>query len=201
VERCASMTNDPAALKTALRAKLRFRRDQYAAQLDDFVRAIAFRAPPSPLRQLLSEAVCVGAYHADSSEAPVDGLITFAADAGVTTALPYFAARDPAMTFTLWRPGDPVAAGPWRVSQPAEVGSVVVPDLLLCPLLGFDRSGGRIGQGGGHYDRYFASHPAALRVGIAWSVQEVDTIPLEAHDLPLDAVLTEQEWILTGDRL
>lgn len=195
------MTDDPAALKTALRAKLRFRRDQYAAQLDDFVRAIAFRAPPAPLRQLLTRASCVGAYQATSSEAPTDGLLTLAVDAGVATALPHFGARDAAMTFALWRPGDPVALGPWQVSQPIDAGQRVVPDLLLCPLLGFDRSGGRIGQGGGHFDRHFAAHPAALRVGIAWSVQEVDTIPLEPHDLPLDAVLTEQEWILTGDRL
>lgn len=195
------MTDDPAALKTGLRAKLRFRRDQYVAQLDDFVRAIAFRAPPSPLRQLLASAACVGAYDAISSEAPVDGLITLAADAGVATALPHFGARDASMAFSIWRPGEPLAPSPWRVNQPVETVSLVVPNLLLCPLLGFDRSGGRIGQGGGHYDRYFAAHPDALRVGIAWSVQEVDAIPLEAHDLPLDAVLTEQEWILTGDRL
>jgi 5-formyltetrahydrofolate cyclo-ligase len=195
------MTDDPAALKTALRAKLRFRRDQYISQLDDFVRAIAFRAPPAPLRQLLAGASAIGAYHAIGSEAPADGLVTLAVDAGVTTALPHFAERNESMRFVVWQPGEAVVPGPWRVGQPDAAGPIIVPDLLLCPLLGFDRGGGRIGHGGGHYDRYFAAHPDALRVGIAWSVQEVDAMPLEPHDLPLDAVLTEQEWILTGDRL
>ena len=195
------MADDIAALKAALRAKLRFRRDQYVGQLDDFVRAIAFRAPPSPLRSLLAGSQCVGGYHAGSSEAPVDGLLTLVVDAGVATALPWFGARDADMGFVPWLPGDPVAPGPWRASQPVEVSRRAKPDLLLCPLLGFDRQGGRIGQGGGHYDRYFAVHPKALRIGLAWSVQEIDAIALESHDVPLDAVLTEQEWILTGDRL
>lgn len=195
------MTDDPAALKDVLRTKLRFRRNQYAAQLDDFVRAIAFRAPPAPLRRLLTGASSIGAYRASGSEAPVDGLVTLAVDAGVATALPHFAERDESMRFVVWQPGEAVAPGPWRVGQPVASAPIIVPDLLLCPLLGFDRSGGRIGQGGGHYDRYFAAHPGVLRIGIAWSVQEVDAMPLEPHDLPLDAVLTEQEWILTGERL
>lgn len=195
------MAEDSVALKTELRRKLRFRRDQYVAQLDEFVRAIAFRAPPTPLRRLLSNARCVAGYAAASSEAPVEALLAIAAEAGVATALPRFAARGPAMSFAMWRPGDLLETGPWRVDQPLGTAEMLIPDLLLCPLLGFDREGGRIGQGGGHYDRYFADHPSALRIGIAWSVQEIDAMPLEGHDLPLDAVLTEQEWILTGDRL
>lgn len=195
------MAEDIVALKAELRRKLRFRRDQYHAQLDDFVHAIAFRAPPSPLRSLLAAAHCVGGYVANGSEAPVDGLLTLAIDAGVAAALPCFGARDAEMAFVHWLPGDPVVPGPWRVLQPADASNRETPDLLLCPLLGFNRQGGRIGQGGGHYDRYSAAHPSALRIGIAWSVQEIDAMPLEGHDLPLDAVLTEQEWILTGGRI
>ncbi len=195
------MAEQTAALKAELRAKLRFRRDQYARNLPQLVRAIAFHAPPSPLRALLAGARCVGGYVAGSSEAPVEALLTLAFDAGVPTALPCFAARHDPMRFAAWRPGDMTVAGPWRVAQPAAGAEAAEPDLLLCPLLGFDRAGGRIGQGGGHYDRYFADHPKALRIGIGWSVQEVDAIPLEPHDIRLDAILTEQEWIVTGDRL
>ena len=195
------MADNIAALKADLRGKLRFRRDQYARNLPELARAIAFRAPPSPLRSVVTGARCVGGYIAASSEAPVEALLALACDADIATALPFFAARESRMAFAAWQPGDAVVPGRWRVGQPADCDMVVVPDVLLCPLLGFDRAGGRIGQGGGHYDRYFAIYPDALRIGIGWSVQEVDAIPMEKHDLPLDAVLTEQEWIVTGDRL
>lgn len=195
------MADNIAALKTELRTKLRFRRDQYVRNLPDLVHAIAFRAPPSPLRTVLTAARCVGGYVATSSEAPVEALLALACDAGIGAALPFFAARDGGMAFAAWKPGDAIVPGPWRVGQPADCQSLVAPDVLLCPLLGFDRAGGRIGQGGGHYDRYCAVSPDTLRIGIGWSVQEVDAIPLERHDLTLDAILTEQEWIVTGDRL
>ncbi len=195
------MANEIAALKSELRPKLRFRREQFVARIDDFARAIAFRAPPGPLRRLLVDADCLGAYAATGSEAPTDGLVAVAGEAGVRTALPWFANRVAAMKFVPWTLGMPTVAGPWQVHQPAANEPAVTPDLLLCPLLGFDRKGGRIGQGGGHYDRYFADHPAALRIGIGWSVQEVDAIPREEHDFSLDAILTEQEWIVTGDRM
>lgn len=195
------MADNIAALKTELRTKLRFRRDQYVRNLPDLVHAIAFRTPPSPLRNVLTAARCVGGYIAASSEASVEAMLTLAFDASIATALPFFAGRDSRMTFAAWKPGDAIVPGPWRVGQPADCQSLAAPDVLLCPLLGFDRAGGRIGQGGGHYDRYFAAYPNALRIGVGWSVQEVDAIPLEPHDLALDAVLTEQEWIVTGERL
>jgi len=187
--------------KARMRAKLRFRRNHHVGAVSDLVHAISFRVPPTPLRDLIKAATSVGGYAARGGEAPVDALLQMAADGGAATALPYFVQRDDQMAFVRWMAGDALNPGPWRVDQPAGGGTYIVPDLLLCPLLGFDRGGGRIGQGGGHYDRYFAAHPLTLRIGIGWSVQEVDAMPLEAHDLPLDAVLTEQEWIVTGDRL
>ena len=192
---------DIAAAKAKMRARLRFRRDRYAASLSDVVLAVAFRSPPAPLRSLLTEARCVGGYAELAGEAPVNGLLAAAAASGVLTALPWFAARDDAMQFAVWNAGDALATGPWRVPQPESTDADIVPSLLLCPLLGFDRRGGRLGQGGGHYDRYLAVHGDILRVGIAWSVQEVDDVPCAPHDLMLDAVLTEQEWIMTGERL
>lgn len=190
-----------AAAKAELRARLRFRRNQYSAALPDFVRAVAFRAPPTPLRPLLEDAQCVGGYAPGGSEAPVDGLLAAAAAGGAITALPWFGMRDAAMEFRRWSDGDALEPGPWGVAQPVGLGQTIVPDLILAPLLGFDRSGRRIGQGAGHYDRYFAAHTGSIRIGIGWSVQEVDAVPIGPHDLPLDAILTEQEFIVTGHRL
>jgi 5-formyltetrahydrofolate cyclo-ligase len=65
----------------------------------------------------------------------------------------------------------------------------------MSPLVGFDRSGNRLGQGGGFYDRAFAAFPSARRIGIAWSVQEVDMLPVDSWDEQLHSVITEHERI------
>lgn len=72
-------------------------------------------------------------------------------------------------------------------------------DLLVVPGVAFDRRGGRLGQGGGFYDRLLAA-PArrALAVGLGYAVQLMDEVPTEAHDQRLDAVITERELLLVG---
>ncbi|KTE23217.1 5-formyltetrahydrofolate cyclo-ligase [Sphingopyxis sp. H071] len=183
--------------KNALRDKLRFRCKHFAANLDPLARFAAFRSLPAPLADLTAAARCIAAYIAWRDEPDILPMLT-----GVQMlALPHHAGRVDTMSFRHWRPGDALERGPWGTEQPEETGESVVPDLIFCPLLGFDRAGGRLGQGGGHYDRYFAAHPGIPRIGIAWSVQEVDTVPTEPTDARLDAILTEQEFIVTGDRL
>ena len=187
-----------AAQKRHLRDKLRFRRRHFAAKLDPVARLAAFHMLPAPLATLIAEHEVIGAYIACGDEPDILPMLS-GCDA---MALPHHEARIETMDFRRWRPGDPLAQGPWSTRQPADdAAAVVVPDLILCPLVGFDRRGGRIGQGGGHYDRYFARHPESLRIGVGWSVQEIDAVPSEPTDIALDAVLTEQELILCGDRL
>jgi 5-formyltetrahydrofolate cyclo-ligase len=187
--------------KADLRGRLRQRRDDHVASLSVEARSLAFRTPASPVQRLIRAAACVGAYQGRGSEAPTGGMLDLAARVGVITALPAFAQRHAPMAFHHWAPGELLEAGPWRVAQPVQCGEPVIPSLLLCPLLGFDRTGARIGYGGGHYDRYCATNPDVLRIGVAWSVQEEDAVPTEPHDMMLDAILTEREWIVTGMRL
>jgi 5-formyltetrahydrofolate cyclo-ligase len=201
VRTLAADPGEIAAAKAELRQRLRFRRDHFVSTLSDFERMAAFRAAPPPLRALIGSAEAVGGYCATASEAPVDALIQIAQAEGVATALPRCLKRDAYIRFSRWSPGEPVERGPWRVNQPLAGSPALAPDLLLVPLLGFDRSGGRLGQGGGHFDRYGAAHPAALRIGVSWAIQEVDMVPRGPNDLSMDAILTEQEWIVTGDRL
>jgi len=66
----------------------------------------------------------------------------------------------------------------------------VTPHLAFVPLLAFTARGDRLGQGGGHYDRWLAANPEMLAVGLAWDSQLVDSLPIEAHDRPLSAVVT-----------
>ena len=186
--------------KQKLRERLRFRRRHFAANLDGMAQLAAFRALPAPLTELLADHAVIGAYVALGDEPDVMPMFAALADAGAL-ALPHHAGRVAEMDFRRWRPGESLAKGPWGTQQPCDGAKPVAPDLIFCPLVGFDRQGGRIGQGGGHYDRYFAAHPDALRIGIGWSVQEIDATPRESTDIALDAILTEQEFILCGDRM
>jgi len=72
---------------------------------------------------------------------------------------------------------------------PADPAAV---DVVLVPGLVFDRQGYRLGYGGGYYDRFLASHPRSLRVGLAFSLQVVDYLPVLPHDERLDALVTEE---------
>lgn len=194
------LSADLAAQKRKLRERLRFRRRHFVANLDGMARLVAFRALPAPLSELLADHGLVGTYIASGDEPDVLPMFADLAEAGAL-ALPHHAGRIAEMSFRRWRPDESLAKGPWGTRQPGDDAPLASPDLIFCPLVGFDRTGGRIGQGGGHYDRYFAAHPDALRIGIGWSVQEIDATPRESTDIALDAIWTEQEIILCGDRL
>lgn len=183
--------------KAALRAALRARRDAFVVEHEDAL-ALAFRVPPAPLREWIEAASAVAAYRALGSEADPMALLEHAAAHGCITALPHVDSHPAVpMRFLAWSPEDPLVTGPFGLEQPS-LGSAaeIEPRLILCPLVGFDRRLHRLGQGAGHYDRAFARWPDARRVGIAWSVQEVELVPDDPWDVPLDAVLTEREWIV-----
>ena len=95
-------------------------------------------------------------------------------------------------------PGDPAIGWspvhPACCSPPRDAGAVI-PDIILVPLIGFDRGLHRLGQGAGYYDRASATLPDARRIGLAWSVQEWPALPQDDWDVPLHAVATERDWI------
>lgn len=110
---------------------------------------------------------------------------------GHTLALPRTPPRGQALRFHAWAPGDALEPGPMGTSQPAAARPEVTPGFILVPLLAFDRRGGRLGYGGGYYDRTLPVFPAAFRLGIAFAAQEVDEVPMDPHDIPLHAIATE----------
>ncbi|MEM7694766.1 MAG: 5-formyltetrahydrofolate cyclo-ligase [Pseudomonadota bacterium] len=109
---------------------------------------------------------------------------------GETVALPV--TEGPIMEFRAWRPGEPLTEGAFGILEPT--GPMVRPDVLLVPLLAFTRGGARLGYGAGHYDRYLSAH-GGVPIGVAYAAQEVPSLPVEAHDVPLEAVATEAEFI------
>jgi 5-formyltetrahydrofolate cyclo-ligase len=187
---------EPADIKTKLRAELRARRDALVTGLDAGGRKFAFRRAPTPLQALFACARVVAGYVAVGSEADPLSLLEQAHSAGLRIALPHVERMSVPMRFLEWAPGEPLLSGPYGLRQPDRASAAEVePDLFLAPLLGFDRRLHRLGQGAGFYDRAFARFPDAVRVGIAWSVQELDAVADDPWDVPLHAVLTEREWI------
>ncbi|MBI5321578.1 5-formyltetrahydrofolate cyclo-ligase [Bradyrhizobium sp.] len=116
--------------------------------------------------------------------------------AGARLALPVVNARGKSLTFRAWSPSDRLVLGSLGIPEPSPAAAELIPDIMLVPLAAFDRAGHRIGYGAGHYDHTFAhlrkSHHVTS-VGLAFSVQEIPSIPALSHDVALDFVLTEKD--------
>ncbi len=108
---------------------------------------------------------------------------------GIGVALPETTPRGNPLIFRHWQPDSAMLPEKFGTFRPD--GAVVHPDLFLVPLLAFDRSGRRLGYGGGYYDRTLPLYPGRPAWGFAYASQEVAKLPLEPHDHPLDAIITE----------
>ena len=98
------------------------------------------------------------------------------------------------LVFRRWRHGDALSAGSLNTWHPDDSAEMLIPDLVIVPLVGFDAAGGRLGYGGGFYDRTLEQLRQKRRViaaGLAFSAQRVEVIPAEVTDQPLDLIVTE----------
>lgn len=180
--------------KKALRASLRtFRRD-LASSLPH---AAVHAAAKAPLGRLPVSGICAG-YHPVGGELDPGPLMARLAGVGARLALPAVVTRDAPLQFRPWSPGQLLVPDELGLPAPAADVGPCRPDLVIVPLLAFDRCGGRLGQGGGYYDRTLArlkeTGPVFV-LGLAYSGQEVDCVPTEDTDQRLDAVLTERGFI------
>ena len=113
---------------------------------------------------------------------------------GIKVALPRIVTKNQPMVFNQWD------FSPLREMDvegiPCSVGPEINPDIVIIPLLAFNKEGYRLGYGGGYYDRSFATClKGAFSIGVAYSFQEVSDLTVEEHDIPLDVVVTEKETI------
>ncbi|MGB3445349.1 MAG: 5-formyltetrahydrofolate cyclo-ligase [Xanthobacteraceae bacterium] len=185
----------PARSKDELRTAALVRRDA----LDDLAREAAAQrfAAFADILDVTPSTVVAG-YMPMRNEADPLPLMRALGARGVQLALPAVVARDAPLIFRAWRDGDPLIAGPFGTRHPVETVPQSVPDLVLVPLAAFDRRGHRIGYGGGYYDRTLAALRAQkplVAAGVAFAVQEVETVPASHHDAVLDVVLTDLESI------
>ena len=119
--------------------------------------------------------------------------IWLAADARHQASLPIIKERGTPLEFHAWTPETSMKIGHHKIAEPTS-GRIVLPALLFVPCVGFDADGYRLGYGGGYYDRTLAAWPAAARpitVGVAYEACRIDALEREAHDIPLDLIITE----------
>lgn len=112
-------------------------------------------------------------------------------------SVPVIEAKGKPLRFSRWTPDGPLRDGPFGAQVP-EVDDFIEPEILIVPLVAFTRAGGRLGYGGGFYDRTLErlrAKRATLAIGFAFAAQEADSLPLEPTDQPLDLIVTEREVI------
>lgn len=111
--------------------------------------------------------------------------------AGWRAAMPTVIEAAAPMRFRAWSPDCPMDVDPHGIPVPAR-DDPLVPDVLLLPLVAFDPAGYRLGYGGGYFDRTLAAcAPRPLTVGVGYALAGVPSIRPEAHDIPLDVIVTE----------
>jgi 5-formyltetrahydrofolate cyclo-ligase len=176
-------------LRRAMRAR---RRDQAALVPEAAERAAAHL----PVDSLPPFAVVAG-YHAMGAELSPWPVLRRLQAAGARIVLPVAPAPHAPLLFRAFEADEPLEPDAARIPSPTAAAETLTPDLVIAPLIAFDRQGYRLGQGGGYYDRTLAALRAAGRlfvIGLAYAGQEVDRIPRDAHDQPLDAMLTESGY-------
>jgi 5-formyltetrahydrofolate cyclo-ligase len=139
-----------------------------------------------------NEGKLVGFYWPFKGEYDLRPLVRMLQAKGVRFALPVVIVKAEPMIFREWKPGARMSQGVWNIPVPAE-GKPVFPDLLLVPLVGFDKHRFRLGYGGGYYDRTIAAAPLRPRsIGIGYDGLELSTIHPQPHDIQMDCVVTER---------
>jgi 5-formyltetrahydrofolate cyclo-ligase len=183
------------AAKAELRVAAQMLRDALSAE-ERKAAAEAIAARKFPLA--IAPGTIVSGFMPLKSEINPLPLLQKLAEAGARLALPAIAGRGKPLIMRAWEFGAPLDRGQWGIREPKADAPEVDPDILLVPLLAFDRAGYRLGYGAGYYDmtihRLRALKPV-IAIGIAFAAQEVPKIPTTRRDERLDLVLTEREVI------
>ena len=142
---------------------------------------------------VVRHATTVAGYRAVRGEINVDEFLASVTARGAVVTVPRV--EGTALTMMRWAADTPSATGAFGIDEPL-VGEAVPfgdHDAIVVPLVAFDDRGGRLGQGGGFYDRAIAAAPSRpLLIGVAHAFQQVPAVPLEAWDQRLDAVVTDE---------
>jgi 5-formyltetrahydrofolate cyclo-ligase len=153
-------------------------------------------ARPFPIA--IKPGIVVSGFSSLKSEINPVPLMRKLADQGAQLALPVVAGKGQPLIMRAWSFGEPLDSGVWGIREPKADAPEVAPDILIVPLLAFDRRGNRVGYGAGYYDMTIAKLRAmkpTVAIGIAFAAQEIAEVPVTPRDARLDLVLTEREII------
>jgi 5-formyltetrahydrofolate cyclo-ligase len=141
----------------------------------------------------LSENFIIAGYFPVDSEADGRACLTYCHQKHYTCCLPVIEKGNLLLTFRKWQPKQEMISGTFNIPVPSEEQPTLLPTLLLVPLLAFDQQGHRLGRGMGHYDYTIADlrkKHSIITIGLAYDCQEIDNLPVDDHDQPLDYVVT-----------
>jgi len=134
-------------------------------------------------------------------------LVKWAMENKQKVLLPCVVKKDQPLVFRPWTPDTPMKTGPFKIAEPDTQDPAQKPDIILVPTLGFTREGHRMGYGKGYYDRTLAAlkqqyHPF-VSIGVAWACGDLsnENYQPQAHDVPLDAILTDKGWAKPAPQL
>lgn len=174
------------------------RRAAHDAAKDHAALALASQAFPVSAK---AGASTVSAFFPYQSEIDTRLLLGKLAGEGWRTCLPIVIAQGQPLVFRRWAPGEPTVPGIWNIPRPTDEAEIVEPDVLMVPMLAFDRQGYRLGYGGGFYDRtleMLRRKKAIVAIGTAYAGQEIASVPHGVHDQRLDYVMTEKGFFACG---
>jgi 5-formyltetrahydrofolate cyclo-ligase len=120
------------------------------------------------------------------------------AQSGARCALPVVIKKNAPLVFRAWRHGDRLVPGVWNIPVPAE-GEELVPDIIIAPVVGFDRACFRLGYGGGFFDRTLSAlSPRPALIGVGFAQAAIPSIHPLPHDIPMDIIITEHDVSLAA---
>lgn len=189
-------------VKTEIRRHALAKRDLVSAQEAHAAAAAVARDGLALVKETANrvrlDAPVISVYWPIRSELNTRPLLDALAKEGYRVTLPVMHKVRHPLVFRDFTPGDDLVKGPYGLSEPAEDRPARDPDIVFSPLSAFDRRGYRLGYGGGIYDATLSQLRAKktiVAIGVAYSFQEVDRVPIEPHDQRLDYFLTERERI------
>jgi len=137
----------------------------------------------------------IACYHPSNYEVNISNFTEKAMKKNFKIALPVIGTRN-TMSFRSWKLNEPLNVNQFGILEPKKTNKKIIPDLILVPLVAFDKRLNRIGYGGGYYDRILKkikkNKRKAVSLGIAYSYQECNNVPINKYDFKLDYIFTER---------
>ena len=176
--------------KSEIRNKIiKLRKENYSKDL-----RIDFRSIIKILKKRKQKKKIIGGYYPYNHEVNVMPLLEKFEKSNYIISLPKIG-KNSSMNFFVWSTNDPLNINEYGIPEPT-TNRMIFPDVLLVPLVAYDKNCNRVGYGGGFYDRYIKRTKKIkniLTIGLAFSYQKVKKIPIEKNDVKLDFIITEKD--------